>query len=245
MGRRVTLVVMVVVAVVEPKPTGLLAARSPEIAASWRCASSMETLPGWPASARPIRHDDGLCGTILKALREHQMSPDDTFLRQFWPRIKKALEYWIGQDSNSDGLIENTQHNTYDINYEGANTFVGALYLAALRAGEEMAREMGDVAFAKRCRAIFESGRQLSQDRLWNGEYFIQDVDLQAHAKHQYGEGCLSEHLFGQGWARQLKLGDIYPQEMVRSALRAVWKYNWAPDDSMDCWHNMLNCFPR
>jgi non-lysosomal glucosylceramidase len=173
---------------------------------------------------------DGQCGTILKALREHQMSSDDTFLRQNWPRIKKALEYSIDQDANSDGLIENTQHNTYDINYEGANTFVGSLYLAALRAGEEMAREVGDISFATRCREIFESGTRLTQERLWNGEYFIQDVNLEKYGKHQYAEGCLSDHLFGQGWACQLGLGDIYPNKMVRSALRAIWKYNWAPD---------------
>jgi len=173
---------------------------------------------------------DGQCGTILKAYREHQMSSDDTFLRQFWPRIKKALVYSMSQDGNSDGLIENTQHNTYDINYEGANTFVGSLYLAALRAGEEMARETGDIPFAERCLAVFESGTRLSQERLWNGEYFIQDVDLQKHPKHQYAEGCLSDHLFGQGWACQLGLGDIYPKEMARSALGAIWKYNWAPD---------------
>jgi uncharacterized protein (DUF608 family) len=173
---------------------------------------------------------DGQCGTILKAYREHQCSVDDSFLRRNWPRIRKALEFSISQDGNDDGLIENTQHNTYDINFEGPNTFVGSLYLAALRAGEEMAREMGDAEFAQRCRRIFDSGSKLSVERLWDGEYFIQDVDLQKHPKHQYGKGCLSDQLFGQGWAEQLRLGYIYPQENVKQALNSVWKYNWAPD---------------
>jgi len=93
-----------------------------------------------------------------------------------------------------------------------------------------MAREIGDIAFAERFRAVFESGTRLSQERLWNGEYFIQDVDLEKHPRHQYAGGCLSDHLFGQGWAGQLGLGDLYPNKMVRSALRAIWKYNWAPD---------------
>ncbi|MFO7975917.1 MAG: GH116 family glycosyl hydrolase [Candidatus Hydrogenedentota bacterium] len=47
---------------------------------------------------------------------------------------------------------------------------------------------------------------------------------------HQYKDGCLSDHLFGQGWAHQLGLGYLYPTDKVRSALQAVWKYNWAPD---------------
>ena len=173
---------------------------------------------------------DGQCGTILKAYREHQMSADNAFLKRNWPRIKKALEFSIARDGNDDGLIESSQHNTYDINFEGPNTFVGSLYLAALRAGEEMAKDMGDEQFAGRCRKIFESGSKLSVERLWDGEYFIQDVDLQKHPKYQYAKGCLSDQLFGQGWAHQLGLGYIYPPEYVKKALQSVWKYNWTPN---------------
>jgi len=173
---------------------------------------------------------DGQCGTILKAYREHQMSADNSFLKRNWPRIKKALVYSIERDGNNDGLIEISQHNTFDINFEGANTFVGSLYLAALRAGEEMAKDMGDEDFAKRCRKIFESGRRLSVERLWDGEYFIQQVDLKKYPKHQYEKGCLSDQLFGQGWAHQLGLGYIYPPQNVEKALQCVFKYNWAPD---------------
>ncbi|HEO71481.1 MAG TPA: hypothetical protein ENN80_09465, partial [Candidatus Hydrogenedentes bacterium] len=173
---------------------------------------------------------DGQCGTILKAYREHQMSADGTFLKRNWRRIKKALEYSISQDGDGDGLIENSQHNTYDINFFGPNTMVGSLYLAALRAAEEMAHEMGDEAFARRVRTIYESGRAQTMQRLWNGEYFIQDVDLEKHPEHQYGEGCLSDQLFGQGWARQLHLGPIYPVDAVATTYASIWKYNWAPD---------------
>ncbi len=173
---------------------------------------------------------DGQAGTVLKAYREHLCSADDAFLKRNWPRIKKALEFSIRQDGNDNGLIENSQHNTFDINFEGPNTFVGAMYLAALRAGEAMAREMGDDAFAERCKQIFNSGWRLTMERLWDGEYFIQLVDLDKHPKHQYGKGCLSDQLFGQGWAHQLGLGYLYPSATVRQALRSIWKYNWAPD---------------
>jgi non-lysosomal glucosylceramidase len=173
---------------------------------------------------------DGQCGTVLKCYREHQMSADDSFLKRNWPSIKKVLEYSIRHDANDDGLIEDSQHNTYDINFHGANTFVGSLYLAALRAGEEMAREVGDAEFAAHVRQIFESGSRLTVERLWNGEYFIQDVDLDQHPQYQYGQGCLSDQLFGQGWAHQLGLGYLYPEEHVKKTLQSVWKYNWTPD---------------
>ncbi len=173
---------------------------------------------------------DGQAGTILKAYREHLCSADDAFLKRNWPRIKKALEFSIRQDGDDNGLIENSQHNTFDINFEGPNTFVGSMYLAALRAGEAMAREMGDDAFAERCKRIFESGSRLTMEQLWDGEYFIQRVDLARHPKYQYGPGCLSDQLFGQGWAHQLGLGYIYPSLSVRQALASIWRYNWTPD---------------
>ncbi len=173
---------------------------------------------------------DGQCGTVLKAYREHLMSRNSNFLKRIWPRVKKTLEFSIAQDGNDDGLIENSQHNTFDINFEGANTFIGSLYLAALRAGEEMAKEMGDDDFAKRCRKIFESGGKLTVQRLWDGEYFFEDVDLEKHPKFQYDKGCLSDQLFGQGWAHLLGLGYIYPKENVVKALGSVWKYNWTTD---------------
>jgi len=176
----------------------------------------------WAGDAQP--------GTVLKALREHQMSADEGFLKRLWPRIRRSLEFMIRQDGNADGLVEGEQHNTYDINFYGPNTMVGSLYLAALRAGEEMAREVGDTAFAATCRKIFEAGQKNTVEQLFNGEYFIQKVDLKKYPKHQYADGCLADQLFGQGWAHQLALGHVYPEDKVRSALKAIWKYCWAPD---------------
>lgn len=175
---------------------------------------------------------DGQCGTILKTYREHRGSADNSFLSSVWPRAKRALEFVISQDPNGDGLIENAQPNTYDIDFEGPNTFVGALYLAALRAGEEMAREMGDMDFATHCRELFERGREATLGRLWNGEYFIQDVDQVKVPRFQYGPGCLADQLFGQGWAHQVGLGHLYPADKVKTALGSIWTYNWTPDVS-------------
>ncbi|MBN2506827.1 MAG: hypothetical protein JXQ71_09055 [Verrucomicrobia bacterium] len=173
---------------------------------------------------------DAQGGYILKAYREHQVSKDDAFLKRNWGHIKRAVEFLLHEDGNADGLIEGSQHQTYDQNYFGANTFVGSLYLGALRAAEEMAREVGDAGFAAKCRAVFESGAKLSSRRLFNGEYFIQEVDLKKHPEWQYADGCLADQMFGQGWAHQVGLGYLYPVSEVHAALQSVWKYCWAPD---------------
>lgn len=173
---------------------------------------------------------DGQAGTVLKAYREHQFSVDDAFLNRNWPKIRKAMEYLIGHDGNDDGWIEDSQPNTYDIAFDGPNTFVGSLYLAALRSAEVMAAHVGDVQFAQRCRHIFESGKARTDQSLFDGEYYFQLVDLNKFPRDQYDHGCLADQLFGQNWASQLGLGYIYSPQHVRDGLRSVYKYDWMPD---------------
>jgi uncharacterized protein (DUF608 family) len=187
---------------------------------------------------------DGQAGAVLKAYREHLISEDGAFLERNWPRIKLAMDWLIAQDDDGDGLIEGKQHNTYDVDFYGANTMVGSLYLAALRAGEEMALIRSERDYAERLRTIFERGGRESIRRLWNGSYFEQDVDLEQHPVSQYAAGCLSDQMFGQGWAHQLGIGYIYPPEYVRRALRSVWKNNWAPDViTQNAVHNPLRTY--
>jgi uncharacterized protein (DUF608 family) len=173
---------------------------------------------------------DGQCGTVLKCYREHLMSKDDSFLKENWPRIKKVMEYEISRDGNADGVLEDKQWNTFDLDFVGPNTFVGSLYLAALKAAARMADLQSDHQFANRCRAIADKGSQWTTEHLWNGEYFIQRIPAGAPPKFQYGDGCLADHLFGQNWANQVDLGWIYPADKVRTALKAIYRYNWAPD---------------
>ena len=173
---------------------------------------------------------DSQGGYVLKAYREHQLSVDDAFLKRNWPNIRKAVQFLIDEDGNADGLLEGQQHQTYDQNYFGANTMVGSLYLGALRAAEEMARDVDDVVFADKCAKIFARGKEKSVEQLFNGEYFIQKVDLKEHPDWQYADGCLADQLFGQGWAHQVNLGYLYPPETVHESLKSIWKYCWAPD---------------
>ena len=209
----------------------------PELSRSTRLMQDLEPTAGFDAATGLVGFRsnrryaaDGQCGTVLKVYREHLMSADGTFLAQAWPATKQAVEFILSHDGDDDGLIEDSQHNTFDIDFVGPNTFVGSLYLAALRAAEEMARLMGDVPSADRYRRILESGSKKTMERLWNGEYFIQIIPQGAADKFQYGTGCLADQVFGQGWAHQLGLGYVYPQEAVRSALLSVYKYDFTSD---------------
>ncbi len=168
---------------------------------------------------------DGQCGAVLKAYREHLQSRDGRFLGDYWERIKKAMDFAISQwDPDNDGVMETPQFNTYDRVIYGHNTFVSSLYLAALRAAEEMARLRNDQGAAERYRGLFGSGQNKMAETLFDGEYYIQKAD---NINLGYGTGCWSDQVVGQWWARILDLGDILPNDQVRSALKAIFKHSF------------------
>ncbi|HUU54693.1 MAG TPA: GH116 family glycosyl-hydrolase [Armatimonadota bacterium] len=193
---------------------------------------------------------DGQMGTVIQVYREWLISGDDEWLRRRWPGAKKALEFaWRYWDADRDGVMEGMQHNTYDIEFHGPNTMMGSLYLAALRAGEEMGRRLGDEASAAEYRRLFEGGARWSDEHLFNGEYYEQKVNprareawpkrlrglSEAHGrddrfgwpKWQVGKGCLSDQLIGQWYAEMLGLGSLYDRRHVRRALRSIFRHNW------------------
>ncbi|MBI5690021.1 MAG: hypothetical protein HZC55_07950 [Verrucomicrobia bacterium] len=173
---------------------------------------------------------DGQAGTILRVYREHQMSADDAFLRRLWPRVRRSLEFLMAKDAEGDGLLDGPQHNTLDHDWYGQVAWLSGLYVAALRAGEEMARELGETAFAEKCRDLAARGRRAIGERLFNGEYFIQVGDP-AHAKTVGSyDGCEIDQVFGQSWAWQVGLGRVLDEDKVKTALRSLWRYNFSPD---------------
>ena len=189
--------------------------------------------PPRPTGEQPFA--DGHASCILKAYREALNQPDDKFLREYWPHIKRAVEYLISRDAKTaggqpGGILQDDQWNTYDEALHGVTTFISGYYLAALRAGEEWARRAGDPAAAERFHGVFEQGQKKLVELCWNGEYFQQHLPDYMNRQGEVGPGCMSDQLIGQWWAHQLGLGYILPKEKVVAALRAVFKYNFKTD---------------
>ncbi|RYG49162.1 hypothetical protein EON79_02245, partial [bacterium] len=180
------------------------------------------------AECGPTTFIDGHAGTILRAYREHTMSGNGDFLRRLWPKLKKAIEFLLRQDEKREGILEGEQENTLDAAWYGPMAWVSSLYLAALRCGVAMAEEMEDGSFASECRTIADRGREALVRRLYNGEYFIH---LPPDLKHiNSNRGCHIDQVLGQSWAWQVGVDRVVPQRETVSALRSLWKYNFAPD---------------
>jgi uncharacterized protein (DUF608 family) len=191
----------------------------------------MELPPGTRAGHGFHAAADGQMGNVLRTYREWQICGDDEWLAKVWPAVKKALEYaWVEWDADRDGVLEGVHHNTLDIEYYGAEPVCQSMYLAALRAGEEMAWQMGEVEAAKEYRRLFEAGRAAMDSELWDGEYYRQIVPEGCDAPFQYGPGCIIDQVLGQWHARMYGLGDIVDPEHGRSALASVFRYNFRDD---------------
>ena len=171
---------------------------------------------------------DGQAGRVLGCLREHQMSADNTFLKNNWNHIKRATQFIINQDRNGDGMIDTPLENTLDAVWDGEIAWIVGLCIAAVKAGEVMAQEMNDTAFATRCKEYVAKGAKNMDDLLFNGEYYIHRPDA---VKGRKGIGsyntCHIDQVMGQSWAWQVGLGRITNKEKTLTALRALWKYNF------------------
>jgi len=192
---------------------------------------------------------DGQMGAIMKMYRDWQLSGDDAFLKELWPQVKKAMEFcWIenGWDSDKDGVMEGCQHNTMDVEYFGPNPQMQFWYLGALRACEEMAKYLDNKSFAITCRKLFENGSRWTDENLFNGAYYIQQIVPPLKKENinpllivgmgsrnfvtpdfQLGEGCLVDQLVGQYMAHVCGLGYLAGRENISTTLNSIMKYNY------------------
>jgi uncharacterized protein (DUF608 family) len=189
---------------------------------------------------------DGQMGNVMQVYRDWKWSGDTDWLRGLWPLVRKSLEYaWRYWDYNADGVMEGLQHNTYDIEFFGPNSFVESWYLGALKAAAEMAAVLGEIEPAAHYRALAAQGAAWTDAHLFNGDYYEQQIDLEAihHSpvsterslggqregtpKYQYETGCLSDQVIGAWMARICGLGNILDAGHVRQALHSIYTHNF------------------
>jgi hypothetical protein len=211
------------------------------------------SLPIRIPDAPSVAAADGQLGGIMKIHRDWRISSDTEWLRRWWPRVRQSLDYCIGiWDPEGRGWLEEPHHNTYDIEFWGAEGMGTSIYLGALTAAIVMGRALReDVA---RYETLRDAGRQGLEAVLFNGEYFQQQVEWRSLRAgnptesplvkarpspelvalteasgpvHQAGAGCLADGIIGAWLTRVCGLdGDLADTAKIRSHLLAVWRHN-------------------
>ena len=109
--------------------------------------------------------------------------------------------------------------------------WISSLYIGALAAGKAMALEMGDNRFAAECDDLIKKGQENIVNELFNGEYFIHKPDPDHPNAINSNDGCHIDQVLGQSLAFQAGVPErIIPEKETISALKSIWKYNFAPD---------------
>jgi len=162
---------------------------------------------------------------VLLVYRDYVLtgSTDAEFLKYTWPAIQESLAYLKQYDINGDGIPENQGYpdQTYDEwVVSGASAYSGGLWLASLRAAEEIAKKLGDSNAAAEYHASFLKGQASYIKKLWNGEYFRYDTGS------SYKDNIQADQLAGQWYANLTGLGDLVPLQMQRSALQKIFDFN-------------------
>lgn len=170
---------------------------------------------------------DGQLGCVIRLYRDWKLSGDNNLITRMWDAVKRVLkfaeEFW---DSDKDGVLDSRQHNTYDIEFYGPNSLSNTIYFTALNAAIEMADFMKDDIKHKYVDTLTK-GKKLMDEFLWNGEYYIQNIEDVNEYKYQYGVGCLSDQVFGELLARLNGLPNALPQEHISKAVKSIYKYNF------------------
>lgn len=213
---------------------------------------------------------DGQMGTVLKMYREWKLSGEDAFLRRHWGEVKRIIQYaWSDEnpdrwDPERSGVLTGRQHHTLDMELFGPSSWLEGLYLAALRAGSEMARAMDDIPASKEFDIIFGKGKKWIEDNLWNGAYYIQKIDLQdksildayemgelinadgywneeaGEIKYQIGDGCAIDQVVAAWYGDLLRLGEIFDPARRKAALQSIYHNNFK---SMRSFNNPCRVF--
>ena len=211
----------------------------------------------------PVKHDfhaacDGQLGGIMKVFREWQNSGDTEWLRKMYPLAKRSLDYGIRTwDPDHRGALSEPHHNTYDIEFWGADGMCTSIYLGALSAFSQMAKAAGHPEDAQAYQELAERSARFMDEQLFNGEYYEQKVqyeDLRNRSfaemvagfdesssemqkllkregpKYQYHTGCISDGMIGAWMARTYGIEIPLKRENVRSALKAIFEHNFKTD---------------
>ncbi|CAM3272204.1 GH116 family glycosyl-hydrolase [Paenibacillus lupini] len=197
---------------------------------------------------------DGQFGGVIKAYRDWKISGDTEWLVSNWPAIKGSIEYaWA--DTNVDqwdplkkGVLEGRQHHTLDMELYGPNSWLTGFYLAALKAGSEMASFLGELDTAETYQGMFNKGKEWVDQHLFNGSYYAQRVDLSDQTiltqfgsdavqgywneeleeiKYQIADGCVIDQVIAQWHANLCGLGEIFDKAQTRTALQSLYRHNF------------------
>lgn len=194
---------------------------------------------------------DAQMGDVIKTYRQWKLSADKAWLSGHWGDVKRILDFATSPeneqewDLDADGILEGSQHHTLDADLFGPSGWLQGFYLGALQCAMEMADFLGDREAKEKYARLFENGYRYTKEKLFNGSYFIQKVNLKDKTPvdkfhcdpliwneeaeevcYQIDEGCFIDQLCAQWHSILCGFQKPFDDEQARTAALQIFKNN-------------------
>jgi non-lysosomal glucosylceramidase len=165
---------------------------------------------------------------LLMVWRHFKATGDESLLRDCWPAARAALDYLDAMREKGDSLpLTDGTDDTFDnLESRGVSVYCGSLWVAALLAGEAMAKVLGDTAKAGAWRTLADAARETLSATLWREDegYYRFWVDAR---RNESSDDVFADQLLADLWLRLLKLPVLTPDDRARRAAEKVLRCNW------------------
>jgi uncharacterized protein (DUF608 family) len=157
---------------------------------------------------------------------------DDRFVHEFYPSVKRSIEFMIDLNRGPDGIVSmpdrlvsvwpglpyETEWYEYG-RWTGIVPHVGGLRLATLCMAERMAKAAGDAGFARQCREWILAGSTSLEEKTWLGEYYARYFDPDTGER---SEDIFSAQLDGEWLARMHGFESVFRPERIATTLETI-----------------------
>ena len=165
---------------------------------------------------------------IQLVLRDYFWTNDLDYLKEMWPSVKKGIQYVLKErDKNGDQMpdMEGIMCSYDNFPMYGLASYIQSQWIVALQLAARAAKDMGESSLQQEYQRIADKGKQLMEDKLWNGAYFRLANDY--NGEKGIDEGCLTDQLVGQWVAHCAGVGHILSPEKVKLAIQNILDYSF------------------
>ena len=190
-----------------------------------------QLLGRWADPANYMSYDyqeviSGFC-YVSAAYLHWKITGDESFMKEFYPSVKKALQYSFTQlpDLGPSQIIAMPPHREHawndiewfeDRSMYGYVTHPGGLRMAGAEMLKAWAQAMGDGEEVTYLDSLVAAGKDAMQKYLWKGDHYLIYKDTKTGKTL---DALFSPTLNGQYWAHFAGVPTVFPKENVEKVL--------------------------
>jgi len=174
------------------------------------------SIPWFEEYPYPYYHADTTPWWMVAVWQYWRTTGDDGLVREIWPAYRRAWDWFRANDSDGDGLLENTTAGlaAVEVGELGAGlhegVYLAAVGTAALEGTVQLARAIGDGSLAAEADRLRERARRTIDEAYWL-------PDEEHHAFALLREGGKSREL--TAWAAVGAMFGLYADERAEGTL--------------------------